>query len=113
MGCRSATLAQRVEAPAFDALVLVHRDINARFVYGTVCIKATRTTGAWVQAEVETGPGTDVYEPVFEAMNDAGSAARTSRAFCFPVQGGRRYRFVRSGSSSVTEDVLHYSYMDM
>lgn len=112
---RPSTTSQNVSAPAFDALTLVHADTNVRMVYGYVKLLAAVGVNAFIRAEVETGPGTDTYDVVFDEFNALGLLQETRRSFCFSVEGGRRYRFVKGGGVGVTE-VLGtagtYSYTD-
>lgn len=112
MGFRPSTTSQVVNAPAFDTTTLVHADTNLRMVYGSVELLAAVAVNAYVQALVETGPNTGVYDVVFESFNALGLLQLTRRPFAFCVEGGRRYKFSKGAGVGVTEAVLHYSYTD-
>lgn len=115
MSHRVSITSHLVAAPSFGPgnEITVPASVDVRLVYGTISITATAGVGALVSAEVETGVGTDTYDEVMEARVALGLLQNQRWPFSFAVEGGRRYRFMRSDGVGVTETVLRYSYADL
>lgn len=93
--------------------VTVPAGAEARLVYGTVSVTATASIEALVTIEVENGVGSAVYDEVLEVRVALGLLQNQRWPFAFVVEGGRRYRFLRSNGAGTTETVIKYSYADL
>lgn len=100
-------------APAWSALVTVPTTTATRYVFGTWRLAGTSAKPALIYAQVETGVGTNTYRTVVSRDIPLGDTVERSVPFFFPVPGGCRYRFLKTGNSLVTESIDHYSYVDV
>lgn len=114
MSHRIALTTQCAPVPDFDADVLVSPEAHVRLVYGSVALKAKKGVAAWVCAQVQTSPGSESWDTVWDASVDKDAKqGKTCVPFFFAAEGGRAYRFCRGNAEGAEEAVFPYSFVDL
>lgn len=93
--------------------IMVPTSSRLRFVHVGATVNGTKVLTAWVSPMVETSPSSGVYLPAGRITTDLGTILSQNGNLYFPVPGGCRYYFDRSGQANTTETITTYGFTDL